>query len=187
MALMTRLHSDKLEYTSSDSVHNVIRYITRTRSSETKADDLVLWGDSAGYFYNKSVAEIIHEFSFIHKLYAPYTGKNTCKICHYVFKIYDDEFSQINNNCYLLAEFAVKCCSYLFSNGFQTIFAIHYPNKNNLHIHFCINAVNYQTGHKLRQYHNELHYKIEIPFYNIFKEICPNAIMGSNFTEQAFN
>ena len=91
MALMTRLHSDKLEYTSSDSVQNVIRYITRTRSPETKADDLVLWGDSAGYFYNKSVVEIIHEFSFIHKLYAPYTGKSTCKICHYVFKIYDDD------------------------------------------------------------------------------------------------
>ena len=184
---MTRLHSDKLKYTSFDAVNNVIHYITRTRSSETKAIDLVLWGDSVGYCYGKPVDEIIKEFIYIHKLYAPYTGKNTSKICHYIFRIYRNEFTQMNNNFHLLAEFAVKCCSYLFSNGFQTIFAIHYPNENNLHIHFCINAVNYKTGHKLRQYYKDLHNNIEIPFYNFFIEICPNAIIGSNFTEQAFN
>ena len=183
MALMTRLHPNKLEYTSSESVQNVIHYVTRTRSIEPKSDDLVLWGDSIGYCYNKSVDEIIKEFHFVHKLYAPYTGKHTCKICHYVFTIYNNEFLQINNDFSLLTAFAVKCCSYLFSNGFQSIFAIHYPNENNLHIHFCINAINYKTGYKLRQYYKELHNNIEIPFYNFFKEICPNATIDSNFTE----
>ena len=161
MGLAIQLHRG--EYKNLDAIENVIRYITRTRPNETNHKDLILWGDSSGFQYNKSPEEEIAAYKFVSKIY----NQRGSKICHYCLHILPSQFQCMNQDYHVLASYAVECCQYLFHQGYQTCFAIHL--QNDLHIHFAINTTNYMTGYKLSQYLVRVYNNIETPFLNILQ------------------
>lgn len=151
------------EYKSSESTANLIRYITRTRPNETRANELLLWGSYYGYSYHKNPEDIISEMKCIQKFYKT---KNSL-MCHYTLSVSPLLFKKMNNDLFVLGDYAVKCCKYLFNLGHQCCFAIHSSARDKLHIHFAINIVNFHTGKKLRQYPTEIFNNIEVPIYQL--------------------
>lgn len=151
------------KYKNLDAPEKLIRYITRTRPNENRADELLLWGTASGYSYHIPVEELIFEYSFILQKYRV----TRSKMCHYVIRLRPEHFQCMNNNLFTLGNYAVECCNYLMSLGHQTCFAIHHSNDDGLHIHFAINSVNYRTGKKLRQYPAEIYKTVEHPLISL--------------------
>ena len=147
------------KYKNLDSPEKLIRYITRTRLKEDRANELLLWGHSAGYTYPKPVENVIHEIKFIQKSY----HARGSLMCHYVIRLRADTFAKLNGDIYTLGNYAVECCDYLLSIGHQSCFAIHHSKEDGLHIHLAINSVNYRTGYKLRQHPKAIKPTIELP------------------------
>ena len=147
------------KYKNLDSPEKLIRYITRTRGNEDKADDLLLWGHPAGYTYPKTVEDIIYEIKYVQKGYKTHGSL----MCHYVIRLRADTFDKMNGSIYTLGNYAVECCNHLFNLGHQSCFAIHQSSDQGLHIHLAINSVNFRNGHKLRQYPKEIRPVVEIP------------------------
>lgn len=163
-ALPIQLNRGK--YTEPQSTGNAIRYISRTRANETRADELLLWGTSHGYIYPKSPEIVISEFLYVQKYYK----QKGSQICHYVLLLSLDTCSRMNNDIYTIGNYAVACCQYfLYTLGHQSCFAIHNSATGKLHIHFILNATNYWTGRKLRQYHKEVYHTIEKPMLDILE------------------
>lgn len=156
----------KLEYKNIDAANNLIRYITRTRPNEDRAHELLLYGFNFGRAYNKPIKELIQEFEFVQKRY--YTQGSL--MCHYVIHISQELYDCMNNDLQLLSQYAQECCEYLFTLGHQSCYAIHYSDSDRLHIHLAINAINFQNGHKLRQYPKEIKQTVEKPLIQLLEK-----------------
>lgn len=164
MPLMIQLN--KFDYTNKDSIHHVIRYITRTRCNEDRVNELICYGSHHGYLYQKPVTELISEFEYVSNQYNAVGSL----ISHYIIQISSTLYAKMNNDPILLSEYATACCRYIFDLGHQTCFAIHYSKERKLHIHLVINTINYKTGKKLRQYHKEIKRTIEYPLINLIRQ-----------------
>ena len=177
-ALIIQLHP--FEYKNMDSAQKVIRYITRTRPNETRADELLSYGSHVGNVYYKPSEQFIREFEFVQT----YLGGKGSLMCHYSIQISNPIFARMNNDLNILNCYARDCCKYIFDFGYQTAYAIHYSKKNRLHIHLAINTIRYTKKGKLRQYPTEIRHTIEIPLNNILQHYVRNI---STFDSMALN
>lgn len=169
----------RLQYKNTDSAEKLIRYITRTRKNEDRANELLLWGHSSGYTYPKTVEELIHEFETIQKHYHSLNSL----MCHYSIRLRPTLFEKMDNNIYTLGDYAVECCNYLFNLGHQSVFAIHLSKEDGLHIHLAINSTNYRTGYKLRQYPKEIKKTVELPLLNLMNKYIYKPVSFSDVLE----
>lgn len=157
------INLNKHEYQNKTAAQYLIRYITRTRCDEDKSHQFYGYGSYHGYMYQKPVEELINEFRDVQK----YHKADGCLMCHYVILIPDDLFARMNNDYQILSAYASACCNYIFNLGHQACFGIHVSDSRKLHIHLAINAVNFKTGSKLRQYPTEIYNIIESPLCNL--------------------
>ncbi len=156
----------KFEYQNKDAAEGLIRYITRTRENEDRAHELLSYGFTSGYVYQKPIANIIKEFEYVHNVYK----SDGCLMCHYVIHISDELFACMGKNLNLVNAYATECCNYLFHMGHQCCFAVHFTPKDRLHFHLAINRVNFTNGSKLRQYPSESKKAIEIPLCSLIEK-----------------
>ena len=156
----------KLEFKNEDSANNLIRYITRTRLNEDRRNELITYGFPYGNNFNKPIEHVIREFEYIQHAY----GTEGSLMCHYCIQISPTSRLAQNNDIEKLNAYAQECCNYMFNHGHQCVYAIHYSEKDKLHIHLAINTTNYITGHKLRQYHKEVKAFIERPLMALFQK-----------------
>ena len=168
-ALMIRLNPFK--YKNIDCANNVIRYITRTRENETRQKELVSYGSHIGNVYHKPIEQFIREFEFVQD-YLRGTGS---LLCHYSIQISDLVFARMNNDMNLLNCYARDCCKYIFDFGYQAAYAIHYSEKDRLHIHLAINTISYTKKGKLRQHPQEIKRTIEMPLNDILHRYIRNV------------
>lgn len=141
----------KGHYVNSDAIENVIRYVTRTRVNESRADELIAWGGCGVGCY--AIPELaIEQFRYVQHTYGIQT-RGGRKLYHETFNITADEFERLNRDYGVVYQIAAKCAEFYFSLGHQVVFAVHYTKNEwtmnkGLHIHFVINAVNFKTGKK---------------------------------------
>lgn len=160
--LFTRLN--KYQYRNKDSIESVIRYITRTRPDEDRANELIAYGSAAGCPYFKSPDEIIAEFKYISQ--GSYKTQGSLLV-HYSIAISDFLFSRMNSSYQNLAASMVECCRYIHDLGYQSCFAIHVSQMHKLHVHLVISTTNFRTGKKLNQYPKSLKISLENPLTKI--------------------
>lgn len=152
MAMLTMMGRKKGSYINEDAVENVIRYITRTRKSEDREDELIAWGGMGVGCYG-SPELVIEQFRAVQRAYGKETNSGR-KIYHEVLGFMEDEFERMWRDYGLVYQIAEECAGRYYSMGHQVIFAIHHAPKDGqagnkgVHIHFVINAVNFMTGRK---------------------------------------
>lgn len=137
-------------YTNRNAVENVVRYITRTRENETRADELICWGSFNTLIYdiygNKNPEIAIRQFCDVQEFYDIKRRKGT-RIFHETFNLLPEEYEEIMrfNNLYHML---FCCCEYYNAQGFQVVYALHHSKEKGVHIHFVVNAISYVTGLK---------------------------------------
>lgn len=156
----------KLKFCNDDAASNLIHYITRTREYEDRQHELLSYGFNNPY--PKPVEQIIHEFEYIHHYY----HSDGCLMCHYCLRFPLTVDPSFKNDIHRLNAFAQDCCLFLFNMGHQCCYAVHTKDEDDydIHIHLAINAVNFMTGKKMRQYYKEIRNTVEKPLSEIFKD-----------------
>ena len=134
-------------YKNDDAIDNVIRYITRTRENELKLAELIAVG-GAGFILNAPVEDIINLFRNVQDFYDIEHRKGR-RLLHYTYNFKDEEFYLLGADYALVDAIAREFSAYLFSLGFQSIYAIHFDYGKRVHIHFAINAINFLDGKKI--------------------------------------
>lgn len=133
-------------YTNKEAVKNLIRYITRTRSNENRAGDLVCYGAAgAGYYY--SPEDIIQQFLYVQHGYKIESRKGK-RMYHEVFNFLDYEVSLFRGDWLQLWIIGMRCCQVYYQIGFQSVFALHYEPGKRFHYHFAVNSINFLDGRK---------------------------------------
>lgn len=135
----------KGKYENSQVIENVVRYITRTRSSERRGDELLAYG-SHGVADYLSVEVMIRQMKAVQEFYRIEQRKGR-RMYHEVFSLTNEEVSRIRDFPTLI-QFANECSSLYYRNGFQVVFAIHYEAGGQVHIHFAVSTINFRTGAK---------------------------------------
>lgn len=135
----------KGKYENSQVIENVVRYITRTRSSEKRGDELLAYG-SHGVADYLSVEVMIRQMKAVQEFYRIEQRKGR-RMYHEVFSLTNEEVSRIRDFSTLI-QFANECSLLYFQNGFQVVFAIHYEAGGQVHIHFAVSTINFRTGAK---------------------------------------
>ena len=133
-------------YANAEAVDKVIRYVTRTRTNETRAENLQGYG-GLGIFRYDTVEMMIGRFKAVQDAYGIRHRKGK-RMFHEVFSITDMEFKGINCDMKLLNQIALELCGEYYRQGFQVVYAIHWEEEKKLHIHFAVNSVSFMTGKK---------------------------------------
>lgn len=133
-------------YSNANAVGNLIRYITRTREYETRADSLIAYG-AVGCGYCLSPEDIIQQLCYIQEAYGINSRKGR-RMYHEVFNLYDSETVQLNYDSEQLWKIGMECCQVYYQCGFQAVFAVHWEESKRYHIHFAVSTINYLDGRK---------------------------------------
>jgi len=133
-------------YTNMDAVEKLIRYVTRTREDETRAESLITYG-SAGASYFNTVEDIIQQFQYIQEVYG-IKRRGGRRMYHEVFNLLDYEAEWVNYAPELFWHLGMDCCRIYFDMGFQTVFAVHWEEGKHYHIHFAVNSISFMDGRK---------------------------------------
>lgn len=162
-------------YVNSDAVENVIRYVTRTRANESRADELIVWGGCGVGCYTTPEL-VIEQFRCVQNTYG-IQARGGRRLYHETFNITADEFEWLNRDYGVVCQIAAQCAEFYFSMGYQVIFAVHYTKNERtvnkgLHIHFVINAVNFKTGKKWHTNSRES-FRRENDFNMIMRQFMP--------------
>ena len=129
-------------YVNDDAVENVIRYVTRTRAGEDRRNELIFFG---GAGVAQEPEQMITQFKYIQRAFR--SGANLGrKITHETFSFHQQEIQELDLD--KLMKFAYRCAFYYYSLGYQVVYAMHYNENQDYHIHFAVNAVNYRNGKK---------------------------------------
>lgn len=149
MAMLITMNKGK--YTNKDAVENVIRYITRTRAMEDRADELIAWGGwGIGIYQTPEL--VIEQFCRLQKNHR--IEKRGSRIFHEVLGITEKELGRLGHDYSRVYQVAVNCAQYYFAMGHQVVFAIHnakdgcLERNKGVHIHFVVNTINFATGNK---------------------------------------
>ncbi len=152
MAMLMMMGRKKGSYMNADAVENVIRYITRTRQNEDRADELIAWsGMGVGCYASPEL--VIDQFHAVQDVYG-IKAKGGRRIYHEVLGFREEEFERMWRNYGLIYQIAVECAKKYYSMGHQVVFAIHHAPKDGqmgnkgVHIHFVVNTINFMTGKK---------------------------------------
>lgn len=133
-------------YQNQNAVKYLIRYITRTRYNEDRANELIGFG-SLGT--GESSERMIQDFLAVQKCLRA-SSKIGKRIHHEVFLLKIEEAKQLAfpASTQYLQQAAWECAQYYYTKGFQVVFAIHADNDKGVHFHFAVNSVNYKNGNK---------------------------------------
>ncbi len=164
------------KYTNTDAVENVVRYITRTRRTEDRADELVAWGGlGIGCYQTPELA--IEQFRRLQNLHNIAVRKGP-RVFHEVLGITEEEFGKLGYDYGSIYQIAMKCAQYYYDMRHQVIFAIHHAKGNGqvgnkgLHIHFVVNTINFVTENKWHTNMGE-NFKRQQSFNEILREFMP--------------
>lgn len=133
-------------YSNLDAVNNVLRYITRTRHDEDRANELLRYG-AAGVAYYLTIDDIIQQFLFVQNTFR-INQRGGRRMYHEVYNLLDEEVEKLNYNPQELWLLGMECSQVYYQMGFQVVFAIHWDNGKHYHLHFAVNSISYITGHK---------------------------------------
>ncbi len=149
MAILITMRKGR--YTNNDAVGNVIRYVTRTRPMEDRADELVAWGGwGIGTYQTPELS--IEQFCRLQQIYRIETRGS--RIFHEVLRMTEEEWGRLGYDRGRLFQIAANCTHYYYSQGHQAVFAVHLGKMDclngnrGLHIHFVVNTINFMTGNK---------------------------------------
>lgn len=135
-------------YSNPDAVRNLIRYITRTRENETRAQDLLTYGAvGAGCYLHPD--EIIQQFLYVQNAHG-INRRGGCRMYHEVFNLHDSEAMELRYDPVQFWQVGMKCCQIYYRMGFQTAFAVHWEPNKHYHFHFAVNSISFIDGHKWR-------------------------------------
>ena len=143
---------NKSYYTNKDAVEKVIRYITRTRYNENKANELIKVG-AAGINCLSTINEMIRHIEYVQEIYQ-IKRRGGRRIVHEVYSFSEQEFRELNNDYGYIDMIAREISYYYYCMGHQVVYAIHYSQHKKVHIHFAINTINFYTGKK---FHSNTH------------------------------
>ena len=159
MAMLTMMGRRKGNYMNEDAVEKVIRYITRIRPNEDRADELIAWsGMGVGCYASPEL--VIEQFCAVQEVYG-IKAKGGRRIYHEVLGIREEEFERMWRDYGLVYQIAAECAQRYYSRGHQVVFAIHHAPKDSqtgnsgVHIHFAVNTVNFMTGRRWHSYFRE--------------------------------
>lgn len=150
MAMLVMMRKGK--YINSDAVEKTIRYITRTRSMEDRADELIAWG-GMGIGTYQTPELVIKQFCRLQTVYG-IAARGGSRVFHEVLEIKEDEFVKLGYDYARIWETAMSCANQYYEMGYQVIFAIHHTKGNcyggnkGIHIHFVVNTISFLTGNK---------------------------------------
>lgn len=133
-------------YSNHDAVENLLRYILRIRKTETRQNDLIMYGGK-GVSLNLPPENIIKQFLYVQNLFQ-IDSRGGKRMYHEVLNLNDEEAKLFGEDMNKLYQFAMICCDLYYMNGYQVVFAVHFETEKRLHIHFAVNAVNYINGQK---------------------------------------
>lgn len=153
---MANLIVRKGKYQNEDAVDNVLRYITRTRINENRANELYSFGGMGIDLYPFNIDTIIYQFKAIQDIHN-IKGRGGRRIVHEVYTVLNGNYPKENERLVYetLDEVAKIGCSYLYNMGFQVVYAVHISDKNP-HIHFAINSISFRTGLKFHMTGSEI-------------------------------
>lgn len=171
-------------YTNADAVNNVVRYITRTRINEDRQKELIYY-NGFGVVNYLTPAEMISQMCMVQEKYR-ISVRGGRRIYHEFFLIGNEEFYQLNRNMEYVKRIAAECSRIYYDMGFQVVYAIHRDKEKKLHIHFCVNTINFNTGMKWHSSHKDLHER-EMIFntilYRYMNLIIPIQFINPNRNE----
>lgn len=166
-------------YLNSDAPEKLIRYITRTNGKDTQ--DLISWGGAGVLEY--SVESVIDQFYFAQKAHTR-RGNFGRYINHALFCFSPEGEYTIAKNNMDVDQLARQMARDIFEEDHcQVVYGVHNPDKTDphLHIHFAINAVNYQTGGKRHENMSQTRKRNEQ-----FNKIISSEISGNSNGNECF-
>ena len=137
-------------YKEEDSIERLIRYITRTRVNEDRANELISVG-GCGVSFDYGIEYIIEQIKQTQRFYEIDNRGGR--------RLYHEEYSFSDNEVYslgikLIDQIGYEISRYYFCLGYETLYAVHYSENKHFHIHIVHNSSNYITGKK---YHENWH------------------------------
>ena len=137
-------------YTDEGDIGRLIQYITRQNSRPDS--DLFAWG-ALGTMESHGVETVIRHFKAAQKTHTR-KGNFGRYIDHEIFSIPHEKEQEIYLACIDMDSLAREMAYDFYENDHcQVVYGVHRPtgSDKHLHIHFAINAVNYQNGNKRRE------------------------------------
>ncbi len=138
-------------YQNSDALEKVIRYITRTRENEDRANELLGIG-GAGFYLGMTIEEIIKVFKYVQEVFG-IDRRQGRRLVHYVYSFTNEEVALLKGHLEVVDYWARQMSMMFYEEGFQSIYAIHSDPEKKLHVHFVINSISFINGMK---YHTNL-------------------------------
>ena len=128
----------------------LLRYITRNRKDEKKAEDLLTWS-GRGVSLHGGIEAVIKDFEWIQRQYK--TDETAYgRHCYHEFFCLRREYAELLGERLraVLVELAENCMTIYWDNHFQVVCASHKSQEDipYVHIHFAVNAVCLGTGKK---------------------------------------
>ncbi len=171
-------------YKTKDSFEYLIRYVTRTRPNEDRANELLGIG-SAGICLLLGVESIINQFITTEVTFRSNTqGRH---LYHLIAALSKEEFDSLNCEVSYVDTLAQTISRLFFGNGFQCLYGIHYDETKYIHIHFVISSTSYINGHRfhinateveeLRKYCND----ILLGIIAYVKEVTPTYAISETY------
>ncbi len=171
------------DYSNKDAVEKVLRYITRTRFNEKDQHHLKAYGIFGAIGYG-SIDDIITEFENVLRIHSV-TGR---RLYHFVFNFTELEHAFLGKNYDLFYRIGYAQANWFFSQGYQTVFAVHDDIDKAVHIHYAVNAINFIDGHKLHidrqgteqlnSTMNQLAINVYYSYTGQFQQMIPGGFYG---------
>lgn len=135
-------------YTNIDAVENMIHYVTRSRTNEQRAGDLIGYG-AVGVGYYLTPDDMIRQFLYVQNIYG--IGRRRGKRMHHeTFNLCDQDVLDLQLTPEELCEIGRECSQVFYRMGYQVVFAVHWEAEKGFHIHFAVNSISSINGHKFR-------------------------------------
>ena len=162
-------------YNQECHIENVIRYIWRERKEESRAGELLVKG-AWGAPQWMGVKGVVQSFAAVQQLYSR-KGVFGRYIDHEVYEFGDGELARIRRKGADMGEIARRMAENIYREGFQVAYAVHSKTgKENVHVHFAVNTVNYRDQRKRRETKAETRRREEA-----FQRIAGECQAGSRY------
>lgn len=140
-------------YKSKESVEKLIRYVTRTRINEDRADELISYG-GAGVTFEYGIEYLISQIKQTQKVF-DIANREGRRMIHEVYSFSEYDFYCLGNECSLVDQIARLMCSYYYSKGHEVIYAVHKDDEKFIHIHIVANCIRFTDGKKFDSSYKE--------------------------------
>ena len=135
-------------HTNRDALIQGIKYISRTRKNEDRANELVAYG-ATGISSDPELG--YQEMLFTQKQYKINARKGK-RVEHHIFGLGYEDKNERKLSDEQLTQFAKECSEEYYKMGFQNCYALHREPSGEMHIHFMINSIQFTTGLKFHEH-----------------------------------